>query len=113
MEIIKKKETIKSDLPNATLIFGLGILAISIVFYSNIIGIVLSIATLVISAKSKRIFKYNPEQFEYSSYKRIVVGRIFAIIALIISIFAFIFSILVILGVLGLVGIVSITDLFI
>jgi len=113
MKIVDVNNSLRPDLPNATLILGLGIAAICLVWWYGVIGFVLSITTLVLSRKSMLLFRLNPEQFDVSSYKRIVAGRIIAVIALIISIFAIVFAILIVLGVIGAVSIVSLTDLFI
>lgn len=113
MKVVNENNNLKPDLPNATLILGLGIASISLVWWYGVVGFVLSILTLILSRKPMYLFRLNSEQFEISSYKRIVVGRILAVIALIISIFAIIFAILIVLGVIGAVSIVSLTDLFI
>jgi uncharacterized protein YacL len=113
MKIVNENIVCRYDLPNATLILVLGILSIVMSFNNEILGFILSIITLIISSRSLRLFRKKMEQYELSSYKRIVVGRICAIIGLLISIFAFIIAILVFLGLFGGISLLALFDKFI
>lgn len=113
MSIINKNIVCRDDLPNATLILILGILSIFLSLNNEIFGFFLTIVVLILSSRSLRLFRKKMDQYELSSYKRIVVGRICAIIGLLISIFAFIIAILVFLGLFGGISLLALFDKFI
>lgn len=113
MKIIKESITIRDNLPNSVLILILGVMSIVFSFNIEIIGFVLSVVTLFLSSRSLRLFRNKTEQYELSSYKLVVVGRICAIIGLLISIFALIIAILVFLGLFGGISLLALFDKFI
>ena len=91
-----------SKLKNATATLVLGILSIipgCFCFY-GILGIVLGIIALSISAKDKRAYQENPSNYDQKEYKNMNAGRICAIIGLSLSALYFIamVSILIMFG---------------
>jgi uncharacterized membrane protein len=70
-------------LPNASATLVLGILSIVFSCCTGIIGIILGIIALAISAKSVKLYKENPEK--WSGYSNLNAGRITAIIGLCLS----------------------------
>jgi len=113
MKIVSENIDVKRELPNATTVLVLGIIALCSCWNYGIIAFILAVITLVMSSQSRRLYRYNPEQYQYSSYKRVSAGRICAIIALVISIFALLFALLVILGIAGGISLIAMTDIFI
>ncbi|NLN25908.1 MAG: DUF4190 domain-containing protein [Bacteroidetes bacterium] len=73
----------KQPLPNATLILVFGIISIVLCCCYGI-GIVFSIATLVMAPKALRTYNENPAV--YKGYQNVITGRILAIIGLILNI---------------------------
>lgn len=68
--------TAKQTLPNSTVVLVLGIC--SIVFGCFFVGLVLGIIGIVLSGKSKQMYKANPEL--YDGYGTLNAGRILSII---------------------------------
>ncbi len=71
----------KQQLPNASATLVLGIL--SIVTGCFILGLVLGIIGLAISAKDKRMYDENPK--EYTGYGSLNAGRILSIIGIVLG----------------------------
>lgn len=113
MKIVNEKEVYVMECPNANAILVLGILSLLLCWNYEFLGFILAILVLVISSKSRRLFKSNSKQYGYSSYKLVVVGRICAIIALVISIFALLFTVLILFGIVGGIGLFRLKDMFI
>ncbi len=76
--------TAQERVPKDTSILTTGIIALP--FSLGIIGIILSIVTLVNASNSLRIYNANPSRYLSSSIKKVRAGRICAIISL--SLFA-------------------------
>lgn len=74
----------RQKLPNATLIVVLGALSLVFSCCYGIIGLVLSIVTLVLASSAKKQYLADPEL--YDNYSQINTGRILAIIGLVLSI---------------------------
>ncbi len=79
----------RQQLPNATLIVVLGALSIVTSCCYGIIGLVLSIVTLVLASSAQKLYLQEPEL--YDNYSQIKTGRILGIIGLILSVLIFIF----------------------
>jgi hypothetical protein len=81
----------RHDLPNAKSVLILGIFSLAFCWLHllSVIGIVLSVATLVISSRTLRLYKKHPERFTLSSLNIIKTGRICALIGLFISLIVF------------------------
>ena len=71
----------KEKLPNATAVLVLGIC--SIVFGCFFVGMVLGIIGLVLSGKSRKMYKENPDQYE--GYGSLNAGFVMSIIGTIIG----------------------------
>lgn len=102
----------KPDLPNATTVLVLGIVAIvaSTVFcwcgLGSIISIVCGAIGLSKYNSDNELYNLNPGNYSEKSYKNLTAGRICAIIGLILGILLFLLSIvyLVIYGIAGVAG---------
>lgn len=66
--------------PKDSSILTTGIIALP--FSLGIIGIILSIVTLVNASNSQRIYNANPDRFLESSVKKVRAGKICAIVSL-------------------------------
>lgn len=88
----------KQQLPNATGALVLGILSIVFCWAWGIIGLILSIITLVISKKPMAMLKENPDA--YSNGGNLKAGRIMGIIGLVLS-GLFLLYIIVVVAIIG------------
>ena len=68
------------DLPGAGGVLAMGI--ISIPFFGGLIGLILSIVTLVKSGQLIDQYNQNPAQYTEKSIKRVRAGRVCAIVSL-------------------------------
>ncbi len=72
-------------LPNSTAVLVLGIVSIPVClcyFTFGIIGITCAIIALVLSNKSTKMYRQNPDGYLLSTYKNLNAGRICAIVGL-------------------------------
>ena len=74
----------RQKLPNATLIVILGALSLVTSCCYGVVGLVLSIVTLVLAGSAKKQYLADPEL--YDNYSQIKTGKILAIIGLVLSI---------------------------
>jgi hypothetical protein len=95
------------NLPNSNTILVLGILSLVFCWWHilSIIGIVLSIVTLVLARKELFIYSSQPGGYTFSSLTNVKTGRTCAIISLIISVLVFIVALLMIIGLFSLLPI--------
>ena len=70
------------DVPNATGVLVLGIVALVVWFCYGIPGIICAIISLVMSKKGKEDYLANPGMYKESSYNNLKAGRVCAIIGL-------------------------------
>ena len=81
-------------LPNATAVLVLGIISIPVCFCYFLFGIptiVLSVISLVLSAKAKKMYEANPSLYTIGSYNNLKAGRVCAIVGLSIAVLYIIF----------------------
>ncbi|MCX6246918.1 MAG: CCC motif membrane protein [Bacteroidetes bacterium] len=99
--------TVQVNLPNSNTILILGILSLVFCWWHilSVIGIVLSIVTLVLARKELFVYSSKPEGYTFSSLTNVKTGRTCAIISLIISIVVFIFALMMIIGLFALLPI--------
>ena len=69
-------------LPNSVGILVMGILSIVLCWCYGIIGIALSIISLVLAKKAKELYDQNPGMYSESSFKNMKSGRILSFIGL-------------------------------
>jgi ABC-type antimicrobial peptide transport system permease subunit len=75
------RNTVRPQAPNATAILILGILSIVLsCLGGGIIGLVLGIIGLILTAQSKRMIRASEESYDESSIKNVEAGRICAIV---------------------------------
>ncbi len=92
----------QQNLPNSTSVLILGILSIVFsIWYVSIIGVILSIVALVLSAKDMALYTSNSSGYTLSSFNNLKAGRICAFIGLTVAIIFFVIIILVIFGILA------------
>ncbi len=73
--------TLRPQAPNATAILILGILSIVLsCLGGGIVGLVLGIICLILTAQSKRLIRASGESYDESSIKNVEAGRICGII---------------------------------
>lgn len=72
----------QQDLPNATLILILGIVSIVGCCCYAIVGLIVSIITIVLANQSMKLYKANPGLYRQGSYNNVNVGRICAWVGL-------------------------------
>ena len=73
--------TIRPQAPNATAILVLGILSIVLsCLGGGIVGLVLGIICLILTAQSKRIIRASEESYDESSLKNVEAGRVCGIL---------------------------------
>jgi hypothetical protein len=72
----------KSNLPNATAVLVLGIIAIVTSFCYGIGGIICGIIGLVLSNKDIKLYQEYPDSYSASSYSSLNAGRVCSIIGL-------------------------------
>lgn len=70
----------QEDLPGAGGILAMGI--ISLPFFGGLIGLILSIMTLVKSGAAIKSYNLNPAKYTEKSIKRVRAGRVCAIVSL-------------------------------
>lgn len=70
----------QQDLEGSGGILAMGI--ISIPFFGGLIGLILSIVTLVKSGAAIKLYNMNPSKYTEKSIKRVRAGRVCAIISL-------------------------------
>jgi hypothetical protein len=90
----------QQQLPNSTAVLVLGIL--SLIFFCpwvSLIGVVLGIIALVLSARDQSLYSQNPSKYALTSYNNMKAGRICAIIGLAIATLTTIITILFIIGI--------------
>lgn len=83
----------QQSLPYATASLVLGILSIVFCFTYGVLGLILGIIGLVLSAKDRNIYRLNPEAYSYDSYKNSNAGRTCSLIGVILSGLFFLFFI--------------------
>jgi hypothetical protein len=88
------------NLPNSDTILVLGILSLVFCWWHilSVIGIALSITTLVMARKDLFLFFSQPNHYTMSSLNNVKAGRVCAMISLIISILVFVAALLMIIG---------------
>jgi hypothetical protein len=88
------------NLPNSNTILVLGILSLVFCWWHllSVIGIILSIVTLILARKELFLFYTGSNNFTVSSLNNVKVGRVCAIIGLIISVVVFVLALLMIIG---------------
>jgi hypothetical protein len=92
----------RQNLPNSTLILGLGILSIVFSFwYFSLLGVILSIFALVLANRDLRLYYSNTSQYTLSSFNNVKAGRVCAMIGLLVALIFFIFMILIVAGILA------------
>lgn len=84
----------EQQLPNSTAVLVLGILSLAFCWCYGIIGLVLGILAVVLSAAPRRMYFENSHDYTEVSYKNLNAGKICGIIGIVISVFV----ILVVLG---------------
>ena len=90
----------RQNLPNSTLILGLGILSIVFSFwYFSVLGVILSILTLVLANRDLRLYYSNTSQYTLSSFNNVKAGRVCAMIGLLVALIFFVFMILIVAGI--------------
>jgi hypothetical protein len=95
------------NLPNSDTILVLGILSLVFCWWHilSIIGMALSITTLVMARKDLFLFFSQPNHYTMSSLNNVKAGRVCAMISLIISILVFVAAFLMIIGLFALLPI--------
>ena len=89
-------------LPYSNAILVLGILSIVFsIWYLSILGMVLSIITLVLAKKDAALYRSNKLQFTLKSYRNLKAGRACAIIGLAVAVISIVVLMLTILGILA------------
>jgi hypothetical protein len=88
------------EIPNASVILILGIIALIISFFNSLVGIVAGVVSLVMARNAERLYHQTPRLYTLSSYSNIRSGRTCAIIGIVIAILKIIL-IGIILGLLG------------
>ena len=96
MEITNKTQ---QDLPNATTVLVLGILSLIFCWCYGIIGLILGIIALVLSAKQRQLYLQNPSIYTESSYRNVNSGRTCSIISICISAVFVLFWVFFVLGI--------------
>lgn len=93
----------QQDLPNANTVLILGILSIAFCWWHlfSLIGVILSIITLVLASKDLNVYRVSPEKYTLSSLNNVRAGRVCAIIGLVVSVVVFIVITLILLGLLA------------
>jgi hypothetical protein len=92
----------QQNLPNSTTVLILGILSIVFsIWYFSIIGVILSILTLVISGRDIALYHSDTSRYTLNSYHNLKAGRICAFIGLIIAIVFVLITVLIIFGTLA------------
>ncbi|RCT54548.1 CCC motif membrane protein [Winogradskyella sp. KYW1333] len=79
----------KQMLPNATLALVMGILSIVGCCCYGLPGIIFGIVAIIISTKSEKLYKENPEN--YLGYGNVKAGKIMGIIGIVLSILLVLF----------------------
>jgi small-conductance mechanosensitive channel len=90
----------QQNLPNSKTVLVIGIL--SLVFscwYFSIVGVLLSIFTLVLANRDLTLYYSNKNLYTLSSYNNLKAGRVCAIIGLVVGIVFIIFIILIVVGI--------------
>ncbi|MGQ9847518.1 MAG: CCC motif membrane protein [Bacteroidales bacterium] len=85
---------VQMPLPNSTAVLVMGIISIVLCWCFGIVGIILGIISLVLAAKSKKLYKEDPEKYTIGSYNNLQAGYICAIIGLSLSALYLIFVII-------------------
>ena len=73
-------------LPDATAVLVLGILSILGAFCYGVVGLILGILSVALSAKPMRLYRANPARYSVSSYNNLNAGKICGIIGLCLSV---------------------------
>ncbi len=76
------------QLPNSTAVLVLGIISLPVCFCYFLMGIpgfVLSIISLSMASKAKKIYEVNPSLYTPGSYNNLKAGRVCAIIGLVLN----------------------------
>lgn len=84
----------KKELPNSTAVLVLGILSIVFCWCYGIVGIIMGIIALVLSSKSMKLYRAEPDKWK--GFSNLQAGRITAIIGLSISALTIIFIIIMV-----------------
>jgi len=92
--------TFQHELPNASVVLILGIIALVISFFNSLVGIIAGIVSLVMARNAEQLYHQTPRLYTPSSYSNIRSGRTCAIIGIVLAILKIIF-IGIILGLLG------------
>lgn len=87
---------LQMELPNATGILVLGILAIVGSFCYFVPGIVCGIIAIFLASKAKRVYYETPGRYTEASYKNMNAGRICAIIGLCLALLLIIITVVVV-----------------
>jgi hypothetical protein len=88
------------EIPNASVVLILGIIALIISFFNSLVGIVAGVVSLVMARNAEQLYTQTPRLYTLSSYSNIRSGRTCAIIGIVIAILKIIL-IGIILGLLG------------
>jgi len=96
----------KPDLPNASTVLVLGIVAIVGNCFCGLISIICGAIALSKYNSDNELYNLNPGNYSEKSYKNLTAGRICAIIGLVLGILSFILGIIyaVVMGVAGAAG---------
>jgi len=88
------------EIPNASVVLILGIIALIISFFNSLVGIVAGVVSLVMARNAERLYNETPRLYTLSSFSNIRSGKTCAIIGIVIAVLKIIL-IGIILGLLG------------
>lgn len=97
----------RRDLPNATAVLILGILALIFCWCYGFFGLILGIVAVVMAGGQRRLYMEAPSEYTESSFRNLNSGRICGIVAICISAFIMICWLLFVLGIFTLVAVTS------
>lgn len=83
-ELIQPSEE-KQPVQNSTAVLVMGILSIIFCWCWGLIGLILGIIGLALGAKSKKIYREDPERYSLTSYKNLNAGYTCSLIGTILS----------------------------
>jgi len=75
----------QKTLPNATAVLVLGIISIVTCWCWGIVGLTLGVIALILGAKSKKLYRENPNTYSEMSFKNLNAGFICAIVGVSLS----------------------------
>lgn len=78
--------TFQQELPNASVVLILGIIALIISFFNSLVGLVTGIVSLVMARNTEKLYNQTPRLYTLSSLSNMRSGKTCAIIGIVLAI---------------------------